>query len=94
MEFDDDFFFEEDKILMEKPALPAGNALFDNSYGSSKGEDTIPVTTVSSTNVELHQLAMMEDRIPDIELVAQRQLSPSNQICDQVRITFIEGSLF
>ncbi|KAI4495744.1 hypothetical protein M0802_008367 [Mischocyttarus mexicanus] len=75
MDFEDDFFFEEDKILLLDDSLIShGNASSNlNPTGLPKDKNLAPATTVPPAIVELHQLVMMEDRIPDVELVAQDQ---------------------
>ncbi|KAI4491845.1 hypothetical protein M0804_003237 [Polistes exclamans] len=75
MDFEDDFFFEEDKILLLDDSLIShGNASSNlNPSGLTEDKNLAPATTVPPAIVELHQLVMMEDRIPDVELVAQDQ---------------------
>ncbi|KAL2725317.1 PRKCA-binding protein isoform X1 [Vespula squamosa] len=73
MDYEDDFFFEEDKILLDNSLISHGNASVSNLSGLIEDKNPGPVTTVPPAIVELHQLAMMEDRIPEVELVAQDQ---------------------
>ncbi|XP_046837864.1 PRKCA-binding protein isoform X2 [Vespa crabro] len=63
MDFEDDFFFEEDKILLDNSLISHGNASVNNSSGLIKDKIPGSVTTVPPAIVELHQLAMMEDRM-------------------------------
>ncbi|KAG5321498.1 PICK1 protein, partial [Acromyrmex heyeri] len=63
MDFEDDFFFEEDKMLYASKF----------EHISTLDKAFIALTTIPSASMEMHQLAMMEDRMPDIELVTQDQ---------------------
>ncbi|XP_048270230.1 PRKCA-binding protein isoform X3 [Bombus terrestris] len=68
----DDFFFEEDKILVDQTVLSTNNVTLTNIVDESK-ESFVPLTTVPSANAQLHQFTTMENRIPDVELVNQDQ---------------------
>ncbi|XP_046611120.1 PRKCA-binding protein isoform X2 [Neodiprion virginianus] len=62
MEFEDDFFFEEDKILTNSFLSPPDTIPSTNTNGVN--EDLgISLTALPRANVELHQLTMMEDRM-------------------------------
>ncbi|XP_011335599.1 PRKCA-binding protein isoform X1 [Ooceraea biroi] len=95
MDFEDDFFFEEDKILTR-----AGDATLTSAKGGTPGDScgpttdkaSIALTTVPSASVELHQLAMMEDRIPDIELVMQDQCT-QQRLTNQMGMTITSGNV-
>ncbi|XP_014599273.1 PRKCA-binding protein isoform X2 [Polistes fuscatus] len=65
MDFEDDFFFEEDKILLLDDSLIShGNASSNlNPSGLTEDKNLAPATTVPPAIVELHQLVMMEDRM-------------------------------
>ncbi|XP_015595335.1 PRKCA-binding protein isoform X2 [Cephus cinctus] len=63
MEFEDDFFFEEDKILTDNSLLPAEDPLETDANRWLQNDDRNILTTVPLASVELHQLAMMEDRM-------------------------------
>ncbi|KOC60303.1 PRKCA-binding protein [Habropoda laboriosa] len=72
MDYDDDFFFEEDKILEDEKILSTDNITLKNFAADFK-ENFVLLSTVPSVNVQLHQITTMEDRIPDVELVNQDQ---------------------
>ncbi|KAL2746981.1 PRKCA-binding protein isoform X1 [Vespula maculifrons] len=62
--------------LMPRRGGTAYWIILSNPSGLIEDKNPGPVTTVPPAIVELHQLAMMEDRIPDVELVAQDQSIP------------------
>ncbi|KAH0956042.1 hypothetical protein HN011_010200 [Eciton burchellii] len=92
MDYEDDFFFEEDKML--NSLTQANDSTPANTPQDSCGLDkaSITLTTVLSANIELHQLAMMEDRIPDIELVTQDQCIQQHLI-NQMGMTITSGNV-
>ncbi|XP_067205782.1 PRKCA-binding protein isoform X2 [Linepithema humile] len=51
----------------------------------------VATTAVPSASIKLHQLAMMEDRIPDIELVTQDQCT--QQLSKQMGMTITSGNV-
>ncbi|XP_050466747.1 PRKCA-binding protein isoform X2 [Cataglyphis hispanica] len=63
MDFEDDFFFEEDKILTSDSTLSMNSSRLHNSSGSTLDKVSIVLPTVPSASIVLHQLAMMEDRM-------------------------------
>ncbi|XP_050594533.1 PRKCA-binding protein-like isoform X2 [Bombus affinis] len=58
----DDFFFEEDKILVDQTVLSTNNVTLTNIVDESK-ESFVPLTTVPSANAQLHQFTTMENRM-------------------------------
>ncbi|XP_050466748.1 PRKCA-binding protein isoform X3 [Cataglyphis hispanica] len=92
MDFEDDFFFEEDKILTSDSTLSMNSSRLHNSSGSTLDKVSIVLPTVPSASIVLHQLAMMEDRIPDIELVAQDQCIQQKPI-NQMGMTITSGNV-
>ncbi|KAL6444397.1 hypothetical protein ACFW04_001927 [Cataglyphis niger] len=92
MDFEDDFFFEEDKILTSDSTLSTNSSRLHNSSGSTLDKVSIVLPTVPLASIVLHQLAMMEDRIPDIELVAQDQCIQQKPI-NQTGMTITSGNV-
>ncbi|XP_076663327.1 protein interacting with PRKCA 1 isoform X1 [Andrena cerasifolii] len=90
MDYDDDFFFEEDKIAKEQTVLSADTITLKES--NDKLEDSsVPLTTVPPANAQSHQFTMMENRIPDVELVTQDQ---SHQLLSTVMgMTITSGNV-
>ncbi|XP_043271521.1 PRKCA-binding protein isoform X3 [Venturia canescens] len=94
MDFEDDFFFEEDKILTDNKILSSDNESSMNLLEFSNNEISRTTTETPSASVELHQLAMMEDRIPDVSLVAQEQITTApKQNIQQMGMTITSGNV-
>ncbi|XP_058796680.1 PRKCA-binding protein isoform X2 [Phymastichus coffea] len=95
MDYDDDFLFEEDKILMHTISS------LNNPADSSKpveGAKLIDIsdfqTTLPLANVELHHMNMMEDRIPNVEMIKEdHSTADFQQHIDQMGMTITSGNV-
>ncbi|XP_033339505.1 protein interacting with PRKCA 1 isoform X1 [Megalopta genalis] len=81
MDYDDDFFFEEDKILKDRAVLSASKNTSKELDEKLQENCLVLLTTVPSASSQSDQFTMMEDRIPDVELVSQDQSLHQLQCC-------------